>query len=87
MRATSPGTGSVNDVCVVTLLRVVVDVTVAFAQSVVQPLAAPGLARQVWEGEERRSYVQCGKRTRHFIQTGSSETVVGRRDGAVMELE
>jgi hypothetical protein len=29
MRTTSPVTGSVNDVCVVTLLRVVVDVTVA----------------------------------------------------------
>lgn len=29
MRTTSPGTGSVNDVCVVTLLHVVVDVTVA----------------------------------------------------------
>ena len=29
MRTTSPVTGSVKDVCVVTLLRVVVDVTVA----------------------------------------------------------
>ncbi len=53
----------------------------------VQPLAAPGLARQVWEGEEWRSDVQWQKAEGPFHLGGSSETAVGRRDGAGVSKE
>jgi len=63
MRTTSPVTGSVNDVCVVTLLRVVVDVIVALcaiggaaAGSTGAGWASPGGG----EAEKRRPVAESG---------------------------
>jgi len=81
MCTTSPVTRSVNDVCVITLLRVIVDVTVALCAI---GGAAAGNTRagsaSLGGGAEKRRPV--ADRRRHFTRIGSSETAVSQRDGA-----
>jgi len=86
IRTTSPVTGSVNDACVVTLLRVPVDVTVAFCTCSGATGGSTGKGLIIpWEGgggaEERRPVAEIG---------GDTSPGLGRarrRSAEEMELE
>jgi hypothetical protein len=70
MRAASSATWSINDVCVVTLPRVVIDVAVALCAIGGAATTPPGPGRQVPEGWRRGEVIVRARRGEEALSTG-----------------